>query len=41
MNHKVVDTRKIVDYITSFRSAVLVEDILQHSGADKRYAVQI
>lgn len=36
MNYKIIDTRKIVDYINSFSGSVIsVEEILQHSGADK------
>lgn len=36
MNYKIIDTRKIVDYIDSFsNSAIPVEDIIQNSGADK------
>lgn len=36
VNYKIIDTRKIVDYIDSFSgSAISVEEILQHSGADK------
>lgn len=36
MNYKIIDTRKIVDYIDSFSgSAIPVEDIIQNSGADK------
>lgn len=36
MNYKILDTRKIVDYIDSFSgSAIPVEDIIQNSGADK------
>lgn len=35
-NYKIIDTRKIVDYINSFSgSAIPVEDIIQKSGADK------
>lgn len=32
---KVIDTQKIVDYISSFSNTVSVEDIIQYSGADK------
>lgn len=36
MNYKIIDTQKIVDYINSFSgSTISVEEILQHSGADK------
>ena len=36
MNYKIIDTQRIVDYINSFSgSAISVEEILQHSGADK------
>lgn len=35
-NYKIIDTRRIVDYIDSFsNSAIPVEDIIQNSGADK------
>ena len=35
MNYKIIDTRKIIDYIASFYGAVSVDDIIQNSGADK------
>ncbi len=35
VNYKVIDTRRIVDYISSCSEAVLVENIISHSGADK------
>lgn len=35
MNYKIADTRKIMDYITARQESVTVEDIMQHSGADK------
>lgn len=36
MNYKIIDTRKIIEYINSFSGATIpVNDILQHSGADK------
>lgn len=36
MDYKVIDTRKIVDYICSHSDAVItVEEIIQNSGADK------
>lgn len=35
MNYKILDTQKIIDYISSFPKTVSVEDILLHSGADK------
>ncbi|ADV44541.1 hypothetical protein [Bacteroides helcogenes] len=36
MNYKIIDTQKIVDYINSFSgSTIPVDDILQHSGAEK------
>lgn len=35
VNYKIIDTQRIIDYISSFSGNVLVEDIIQHSGADK------
>lgn len=35
MNYKVLDTQKIIDYISSFSGRVAVEDIIWNSGADK------
>ena len=35
VNYKIIDTRRIMDYISSCPEAVLVEDIIRHSGADK------
>ncbi|WP_187120039.1 hypothetical protein [Bacteroides sp. AM10-21B] len=35
VNYKLIDTRKIIDYINSFSERVSVEDIFQCSGADK------
>ena len=35
LNYKVIDTAKIVDYISLFESSVCVADIIQNSGADK------
>lgn len=35
MNYKLIDTRKIVDYINSSLEEIRVEDITQNSGADK------
>lgn len=35
MNYKVLDTQKIIDYISSFSGRVAVEDIIRNSGADK------
>lgn len=35
VNYKIIDTQRIIDYISSFSGNVWVEDILQHSGADK------
>lgn len=35
MNYKIIDTRKIIDYIISRQDLVSVEDIMRHSGADK------
>lgn len=35
MNYKVIDTQKVTEYISSLPHKVLVEDIIQNSGADK------
>lgn len=35
INHKIIDTQRIVDYISSSSIEVSVEDIILHSGADK------
>ncbi|MCD8182114.1 MAG: hypothetical protein LUE99_02400 [Bacteroides sp.] len=35
MDYKIIDTRKIIDYINSFSCEVAVDDILQNSGADR------
>lgn len=35
VNYKIIDTQRIMDYISSYADAVLVEDIIHHSGADK------
>lgn len=35
VNYKIIDTQRIMDYISSCPEAVLVEDIIRHSGADK------
>ena len=35
LNYKVIDTAKIVDYISLFESSVCVADIIENSGADK------
>ena len=35
MNYKVIDTQRIIDYINSISGRVLVEEIIQNSGADK------
>ena len=35
VNYKIIDTRRIMDYISSCPESVLVEDIIRHSGADK------
>ncbi len=35
MNYKIIDTQKVVDYISSFSEEVSVEHIIQDSGADK------
>lgn len=35
LNYKVIDTQKIASYINSSAADVLVEDIIQNSGADK------
>lgn len=35
LNYKIIDTVKIVDYISLFETSVCVDDIIQNSGADK------
>ena len=35
VNYKLIDTQRIIDYITSFRKGVSVEKIIQYSGAEK------
>lgn len=35
VNYKLIDTRKIIDYINSSLGEIRVEDIIQNSGADK------
>lgn len=35
INYKLLDTRRITDYISSFADAVSVDDIIRHAGADK------
>lgn len=35
MNYKLIDTQKIIDYISSSLEEIRVEDITQNSGADK------
>lgn len=35
LNYKVIDTQKIASYINSSAADILVEDIIQNSGADK------
>lgn len=35
MNYKIIDTQRIIDYINSVSGRILVEDIIQNSGADK------
>lgn len=35
VNYKLIDTRKIIDYINSSLREIRVEDIIQNSGADK------
>lgn len=35
VNYKLIDTQRIIDYITSFSKAVSVEEIIQNSGAEK------
>lgn len=35
INYKIIDTQRIVDYISSSSIEVSVEDIILHSGADK------
>lgn len=34
-NYKIIDTQRIIDYISSSSIEVSVEDIILHSGADK------
>lgn len=35
VNHKLTDTKKIVDYVELSSSDISVDDIIRHSGADK------
>jgi len=35
LNYKIIDTAKIVDYISLFETSVCVDDIIQNSNADK------
>ena len=35
VNYKIIDTQRIIDYITSFPKGVFVEEIIQNSGAEK------
>lgn len=35
VNYKLIDSQKIIDYISSFLGEIRVEDIIQNSGADK------
>ena len=35
INYKIIDTQRIIDYITSFPKGVSVKEIIQNSGADK------
>ncbi len=35
LNYKIIDTQRIIDYITSFPKGVSVEEIIQNSGAEK------
>lgn len=35
INYKIIDTQRIIDYITSFPKGVSVEEIIQNSGAEK------
>ncbi|WP_300878268.1 hypothetical protein [uncultured Bacteroides sp.] len=36
INYKIIDTRKIADYISSHSGTVVtVDDVIQNSGADK------
>lgn len=35
VNYKLIDTQRIIDYITSFSKGVSVEEIIQNSGAEK------
>lgn len=35
VNYKLIDTQRIIDYITFFFKGVSVEEIIQNSGAEK------
>lgn len=35
VNYKLIDSQKIIDYISSFLGEIRVEDIIQNSNADK------
>lgn len=35
VNYKLIDTQRIIDYITFFSKGVSVEEIIQNSGAEK------
>ena len=35
VNYKIIDTQRIIDYITCFHKGVFVEEIIQNSGAEK------
>ena len=35
INYKLIDTQRIIDYITSCPKGVSVEEIIQNSGAEK------
>lgn len=35
MNYKIIDTQKIVEYISSCLGDIIVDDIILNSGADK------
>ncbi len=35
VNYKLIDTQRIIDYITSFPKGISVESIIQNSDADK------
>lgn len=35
VNYKIIDTRRITDYIAVFPDGISVEEIMQNSGAEK------